>query len=344
MSKVKPTTKEQLIFFLINNINLGTYDKRFLSNLESMYLINQKPLTTNQSDLLNKIIYRYSRQLAKYELGSDEVANLPWARSPIPSLPKYTETFLISVDDELILRTPYKNNFIKDFKKLAVNAKWEHDDRFWRIPANAYTLKLVTTCIEKHYENVNYCEELSESLQNIKKLSNDICWSPTFKYVNGNFFVYAINDSLYHAIQHIPFEIELTTLARLVYCGISIDSSVKEKFKEKFEESEINFASEFTSKIDVGDSNLGNLISLLQPDLVLFSEYITSYKLYLMSVKDSLREKNIDSITVSFTNKVDVSNYNFVVLVESGMSLNHKTLPYTAKSIQITNSKPIFIK
>jgi hypothetical protein len=45
MQVLKPTTKEQLIHYLVNHISLGTYDKKFLSNV---YEIN-KPLTTNQN-------------------------------------------------------------------------------------------------------------------------------------------------------------------------------------------------------------------------------------------------------------------------------------------------------
>ncbi len=57
MTKVKPKTKEQVIYFLISNISLGTYDKRFLSNLESMNVVAKKPLTTNQATLFEKIMY-----------------------------------------------------------------------------------------------------------------------------------------------------------------------------------------------------------------------------------------------------------------------------------------------
>ena len=60
MSKVKPTTKEQLIHYLLHNVSLGTYDNRFLTNIETNFIGAGKPVTSNQSDLLTKITFRYS--------------------------------------------------------------------------------------------------------------------------------------------------------------------------------------------------------------------------------------------------------------------------------------------
>jgi hypothetical protein len=341
MSKVKPSTKEQLIFYLIGHISLGTYDRRFLVNLESMHLIKHRPLTTNQADLLNKIIHRYSRQLARHEISANEAIALPWTNPPIESLPQFTETHLILVDDELILRSPYKGAFIKDFKKLEIQAKWEHDDRFWRIPASTHTLKEVKTCIEKHYSTVNYSEELQAMFAELQPLANAKCWTPTYKYVNGNFYITPINQHILDAIENIPFDIELSTLSRLMAVGIEIDLTAKTKFKEKFTDNEIDFASSFTSKIDLDDPILGDMILALKPDIVLFSDYLAGAKMYLNSVKNYLSNKKIHVSNVSYSKIADVEKYNFAVLVESGTTLKQQSLPYVSKSIQVVNSKPI---
>lgn len=344
MSKVKPTTKEQLIYYLISNVSLGTYDRRFLSNLESMFLTNNRPLTTNQADLLNKIVYRYSRQLAKYELSAGELIALPWNKQPIESLPQFTETHLILVDDELILRSPYKGAFVKDFKKLDIQGKWEHDDRLWRIPASTHTLKVVKDCIEKHYTKINYCDNLTSLMQSLESFNDCGSWKPTYKYTNGTFIVSCVNEYLLNAIRDVPFEITLETLAKLVAYGISIDDSVLNKFREKFTDSEINFASSFTSKIEMGDSELGSMLTSLKPDIVLFSEYISGARAYLNSVKKYLSENGMKFSDVSYNKIVDVTQYNYVILVESGISIKQQSLPYVDKSVQIVVSKPITIK
>lgn len=343
MTKVKPSTKEQLIFYLIGNISLGTYDRRFLVNLESMHLVKHRPLTTNQSDLLNKIIHRYSRQLAKHEISANEAVALPWTNPPIESLPQFTETHLILVDDELILRSPYKSAFIKDFKKLEIQAKWEHDDRFWRIPASTHTLREVKTCIEKHYATVNYSDELNAMFNEIAPYTNAKTWAPTYKYVNGNFIIAPVNQHILDAIEDIPFDVELATLSRLVAAGIDIDYTVKLKFKERFTDAEINFASSFNSKIDLDDPSLGYMILALKPDLVLFSDYLAGAKLYLNSVKNYLSAKAVPVATVSYSKIADVEQYKFAVLVESGTTIKQQSLPYVSKSIQVVNSRPIVL-
>jgi hypothetical protein len=344
MTKVKPTTKEQLIYYLINNVSLGTYDRRFLSNLESMFLTNNRPLTTNQADLLNKIVHRYSRQLAKYELSANELVTLPWTKQPVESLPQFTETHLILVDDELILRSPYKSTFVKDFKKLDIQGKWEHDDRLWRIPASTHTLKVVKNCIEKHYSKINYCEDISSALDTISHLDTANSWKPTYVYTNGNFLVSCANEYLLEAIRDIAFDLTLDTLARLVAYGITIDQTVIDKFKEKFIEDEILFASDFTSKIEMNDSTLGSMLVKLKPDIVLFSEYISGARAYLNTVKRYLSDNNMNFADVSFNKTVDVTKYDYVILVESGISIKQQSLPYVGKSVQIVVSKPITIK
>lgn len=343
MSKVKPSTKEQLIFYLIGNISLGTYDRRFLVNLESMHLVKHRPLTTNQSALLTKIIHRYARQLSRHEISTDDAVALPWTNPPIESLPQFTETHLILVDDELILRSPYKAAFIKDFKKLEIQAKWEHDDRFWRIPASTHTLKEVKTCIEKHYTVVNYSDELNTMFDEISSYTNNETWSPIYKYVNGNFLIASANQHILNAIENVPLDVELSTLSRLVAAGIEIDYTVKSKFKEKFTDAEINFAATFNSRIDLDDSNLGDMILALKPDIVLFSDYLSSAKLYLNTVKQYLISKAVPVFTVSYSKIADFEKYQFAVLVESGTTVKQQSLPYVSKSIQVVNSKPIIL-
>ena len=73
MTKVKPTTKEQLVDFMLKYLSLGTYDKKFLNNLVQLNFIQKIQVTTNQADLLDKITLRYHRQLLKKELIPQEI-------------------------------------------------------------------------------------------------------------------------------------------------------------------------------------------------------------------------------------------------------------------------------
>ncbi len=311
-------------------------------NLESLHLANSKPLTTNQSDLLNKIILRYSRQLSKQELFAEELVSLPWTREPIPSLPQFTEVHLLLVDDELILRTPYKNTFVKDFKKLDLYAKWEHDDKFWRIPASSHTLSRVDSCINHHFNKVNYCDVLRPMIESLDEFKNT-SWDPVYKVSNGNFYVGSITPMLYDAIEHISFDTTLDSLARIVACGIEIHDSVLEKFREKYTESQIRFAVERVSKIEIGDFQLNSLILDLKPDAVVFMEHTATSKTFLLNTKEFLKTHNIEMVSMPFSRIVELSKFEYPIIIEPGIS--HKQIvPYANKIIQMVNSSPIHIK
>lgn len=345
MSVIKPSTKEQLIHYLLNHISLGTYDRKFLSNLQTMYVITQKPVTTNQSALLSKIILRYKRQLLKHEITVDEANMLPWAHEPVPSLPEFTETHLILVDDELILRSPYKSAFVKDFKKLDIFGKWEQEDRFWRIPANTYTLREVKKCIEQHYSKINYCEQLTKLLQEIDTLSEKDYWNPTYVNKNGNFYVTPITESLHNAIEKIPFDIELNNITRLVSCGINIDNSVLELCSDKYSDKEIDFIKSPVTSIEHLDPQLSDLLVALKPDLVIFLEYVSGMKPYIKTIKEKLKEFNIKTITPVYSNlAVDMTQHDYIVIVETGISLRQQILPYASKIVQVVKTKPIYVK
>lgn len=345
MSKVKPSTKEQLIHYLLNNISLGTYDRKFLVNLETIYLTTQKPVTTNQSELLSKIILRYNRQLAKQELSVDEANTLPWTRQPIPSLPEFTETHLILVDDELILRSPYKAAFIKEFRKLDVHGKWEYDDRLWRIPASTHTLFKVKKCVEHHYTTVNYCEKITNLLQQVAKYKEDDIWNPTIVHTNGMFYVSPITEPLANSIANIPLDDDLKHISRIVASGVDVSDSALCEYRKKYSDKELEFATSSIVKIEHLDSELVDLILSVKPDLVIFIEYLGAMKPYLKSVKDKLKEYNIKTITPLYSNlQIDMNEHDYIMIVETGLSLKQQILPYASKLVQVINNKPIDIK
>ena len=70
-------TSEQLLYFMIHNLRLSRYDNRFLQNLEKL-INNTHRVTTNQVDLVNKLISKYERQLIKHELFIKDLLELPW--------------------------------------------------------------------------------------------------------------------------------------------------------------------------------------------------------------------------------------------------------------------------
>jgi hypothetical protein len=344
MNKVAPNTKEQLIYFLLNNLSLGTYDKKFLANIQVKNLINKAPLTTNQATLLNKIVERYARQLGKFDLFVSDLTALPWEITPIQSLPTYTEVFLELNDNELILRSPYKKEFLAEFIKLDTGGFWNKTEKIWTIPGSTYSLKSLVSLVEKYYPIVNYCDNIKKILDDIYNFSDCKYWDPTLVY-NNSLMINAINQPLYDAIKDIPFDITLPSLARIVRYGINIDSSVSNEFYRHFSVDDVDFAKSIDYNVEFGDLSIVDKIVAINTDLVLM--YFNGHGLssYFHDIKNKLiLDHQIECLFLAngqeFVQPEDKDK--FIVQVTSRM---YGTQPVSAaKTIHVLNSQPIELK
>ena len=347
MLKVKPVNKEQVIYFLLSNISLGTYDKRFLSNLESNNLNNRKPLTTNQVSLLDKIIDRYKRQIEKLEISSHELLNLPWITTPIESSPQFTEAHLLLVEDTLVLRSPYKKDFVTEFRKLDINPLWHATDKFWTITASTHNLKAVRDSLEKHYKKVNYCDTINRMIDSVKEYENYKYWDPTLVYRNGNYYIYGINDSLNEATKHIDINtMDLRSLSFLKDYGISVDDSVIEQFQKLHEKDSIEFSINDTVSIEYTDSRLIKNILKLGVDYVqLLERQSTSH--YFENIKKLLLDNNIKTDSYNFLLGVDfLKKYSFPIVIMYGSNIGSDAwfTKLFKKVVYLKNSEPINLK
>ena len=65
---VELKTAEHIAHFMMGNISLSRFDKKFVESLQLL-----KQVTTNQVELFYRIIYKYRRQLGKHELDADKL-------------------------------------------------------------------------------------------------------------------------------------------------------------------------------------------------------------------------------------------------------------------------------
>ena len=348
MTIVKPKTKEQTVYFLVSNISLGTYDKRFLQNIEDTYVVLNKPMTSNQAKLLDKVISRYHRQLAKLEVNSNELLDLPWTYPPIESLPQYTEVYLDLIDDTLVLRSPYKKEFVTEFRKNELDAKWDGEARFWYIPASTNSLKIVNDLIIKHYTKINYCNQITEFFDSLTQYEKCKYWNPTYKYVNGNFMIASTNKWLDEALQDITLDDNLSTLSRLVWYGVIIDESVVSMCKNKYDDVLIDFAIKVNPEIEMQNTTVivDNIVKTGVDFVYIY------YKLHrgsaVKELVDAFEKHNIDH-KVHDPNSIfysPVHEYtNPVILCDRAVSnLEHEITKTFAKVIRAVNSKPITIQ
>lgn len=347
MTKVKPTTKEQLIYYLLQNISLGTYDRRFLQNIMDNYVSVNKPLTSNQANLLEtKIITRYHKQLLKLELDSTEMNKLPWDTKPIQSLPQFTEVYLDLIDDTLVLRSPFKKEFITDFKKNEINAKWDMESRFWYMPASTNSLKVVTRDITKHYSKINYCVELTKFFDSLKEYDKCTCWDPTYKYVNGNYMIVATNRHLDEATKYLLLDDQLSTLSKLICHGVQIDESVTEQCYKKFDKDLVDFCVNYNCELEITHDSLIEKLQAIESNFVYLYFKLNRGRV-VHEIIEKLKQNNIDFLIHNNGEiMISVEGYkNPVFISDRNISASEKS--YTskfAKVVRMVNSKPIIIK
>ena len=223
---IELNNKEQLIYFMITNLRLSRYDSRFLQNLEKIILV-KKVVTSNQVSLVEKLIEKYERQLAKHDMFIDNLLKLIWTTLVIKTTDEYTSAHIGMLDDNLILKTPYNKAFITAFRSLNQSGYvWDNVNKYYIADLSTHSLKLAINMTSKFFTEVRYSDRIQQLLKQVSYYKDVKYWTPTLVYVNGNYMIACSNPSLDEAIRHITLSTELSTLAELVRYGIEIDNNI----------------------------------------------------------------------------------------------------------------------
>lgn len=335
MSKVKPTTKEQLIHYLLSHISLGTYDRRFLSNLESSFLGKGKAVTTNQASLLDKIVARYARQLSKNEMNYLELLKLEWSRPLIESAPEYVTAYAQLTDDKIVVKTPYKSGFIKELRSVRT-AKWLKDEREWHINYNESNLKAIITLIADHYETINFCETIKGYLEEAEKFESATVWNPTLCRINGNFIIAGITEPLYDAINTLSIDNTPKCFSELASYGVEIS-------KDLLTDELLSFASTRIPKIEKSEiSKLEEYLPAIGCENIVITS--SAHQMSTDSYKNLLKALEQKNIKVYSKGKIEPRTLsNYVVLYSLRVAATDIE-SHANKMIQVINSEPITIK
>lgn len=357
MTKVKPTTKEQLVYYLLQNISLGTYDRRFLTNLQTTNIQSKKPATSNQAELLTKITTRYARQLQRQEIDATEMVKLPWGVEPIDSLPEYTDAFCSIKDDVIEIRSPYKKDFITDIKDTRVRLEWNKDTRIWSGPLCEETLSHFIECLDKHYHVVRYCPAIVDIINMLVEYEPATCWDPTYKYINGNFLVAGINPHIELLMDNLILDASPTTLAKLHSAGVIVSDEVKQKAIESLGNTDsatrlVEFAT--SSKPIVGLDDIPELVDFLEKIECDCAVIMEVYRGTSSNIGDTLRTLFSNSkVPAQFISRktdkqdIDIAHYKYPVLINTalwGGGSQETSKLRVSKAIHLGNNKPIEIK
>jgi len=350
-----PTTKEQLIYYMMTHISLGTYDKKFLDNIIHLNLMTSKPVTSNQSNLLDKITVRYHRQLAKTKLDSQLLIKLPWTIEPIESTKQFTEVHITFNDNKILLSSPYKKELVKKLRQLEYG-QWDSDNRFWIYPFSEYTLKNLIKCISEYFTKINYCETISELLVQVNAYNHTSCyWNPTLVYKNNNFYIAASNPHLEKALKPITLTMDLPVLAKLVSLGIDIDNDIVTKLYDTLGEDNeainiISFVVNRDTSFEISETiKLVEYLKMIHCDFVLVTPTYGLLKDYTDKICTELKNKNIPHKIAKAANQMFdfdtevFKKYNFPTVINAGFLSERDVSNKASKIINIVNSQPVVL-
>jgi len=329
--------KEHLVYYMVNNLRLSRYDIRFLQNLEKISIV-KKIITSNQTELVDKLIEKYERQFVKNQLFISELLKLPWKTIVVETTDEYTSAHVGILDDNLILKTPYNKTFITAFRSLSQSSfVWDHGNKYYISDLSTHSLKLSINMVKKFFNEVRYSDNVKKLLDQLEYYKDVKYWKPTLVNSNGNYIIACTNNALNEAISHLKLNTELTTLAELVRYGIDIDENILLTDEERF-------AGSYNPKVEL--TNICNIVPWLKNikcDYVSVSGVgISASVKFKIEFKQALELAGIKyNDTLKIVGSENVKQYKFPVIVKFRLITDFTESVHMAKVITIVNSQPV---
>jgi hypothetical protein len=336
---VELKTAEHVAHYMVGNISLSRFDKRFVESLQVL-----KQVTTNQVELFYKIIYKYRRQLSKNELDADKLIYLPWTSKVIESVPQYTDGHVSIEGNLIIFKCPYNKNFIDAFRKEDANTfVWNKELKQYSAEYSTHSLKLLVYTANKFFKVVHYCNIVIDLLDTIKEYKDIKYWQPTLTRINGNLFIVATTEQLDEALCDMVLNTTPITISKLVYHGVHIDESIYDVNDKRQ-----TFISNRVYEMEVSDMlNIVPWLTEIGCDYVVLTgnKILTEVRKRL---RDNLKIANIkvDPETKWITKSKETSSYNFPVVIRfrTSRDISYDEPIKAGKIVQLVNSQPIDIK
>ena len=344
--RVPLQVREHLIHFMLGgSINLSSYDVKFLQSIENN-IHNKLPLTTNQVALFERLVKKYTRQLAKNGLDEKYVKTLEWTNPIIESIPAYTEAHISIEEDFIFFRAPYKKEFIKAFREVDPNAFiWNKENRRYEASFSTYSLKILVEMAYKYYEVVNHCPITCELLKSLYDYDAVEIWAPTLIKCNGRLIIAGINEVIDKLLGEIELKEDVKTMSLMADYRIDVHSSVLGHSKK------LQYASQYSVQADVTElHNIIDLVIELGCDCCyLIGTPINFSPLYHdATIAEKLKDYGIvlKRTSIHRDTKYNDENYKYPVLIQFSLpssiasSYEHRL----KKIFRLTNSAPINVK
>lgn len=342
---------EEVLEFYIYNVRMGTYDKKFMLNLQTSKVLMRQPITTNQAALFKKVVKKYHKQLAQNNFDVTELAELPWTLKVIESTSEFTQAHLKIIDDKLIVYTPYKAEFVKDFRTANLMI-WDRNERKYISNYGLRTLKLVFDIVCRHYSEINVCSEIQKILDELKPYENSAYWTPTLvKSKTGISYIAASNQALDDAMDTLDVKFECYNLSKMAELGIEIPQEHMLEFEDSVSKKFLTCAMSHQINWDESDfENLGKFLREINIDrIIVINGYSTNNKDYADELfKINIPYKFFSGIrdTVKIVQAINsMKNKNVAILRFGKFGTAHNIgKKFVSKIVNIIDNTPVALQ
>jgi hypothetical protein len=325
------SNKDQLCQYLISGyVHLSKKDYSFFHNI-IVQTKDNKPITSNQNNLFNKLLHKYKRQLTRLDHNIDNLVELEWRLGVIESRKEFLQAKISILENNLILKSPFNNQFIQNFRKIDLNPfNWNPKEKYYVAKCSTYALKIAHTYTNKFYKDVVYCERVQFLLNQLGIYNDQKCWTPTLVKTNDNYFIYGMNSSLYNHIKNIELNDDPITLFLLSQYGVSIHETVTKQKKL------LDFAGSYNVTFDLNElDDIINMLTLLKVTHVFTARVVVYNKTISNEIKLKCLEKGITCSSIG-----DKINNEGVLLTTHSFDTHHDNF---SKIIHLKNSRPVII-
>ena len=323
-------------YFLTGQIHLSKKDYGFFSNLR--YLIKDtNQITTNQTKLFDKLIGKYKRQLDKQGYKVEDLINLFWKVEVVESKKEYLEARLFTDRNMICFKLPFNNQFIKYFRQLNNNTfEWDKTHKRYQSQYSTYALKLALNSLQKFYKDISFDSAINDILTEVNQFNTSTVWKPKLVKSNDNYYIAALNETLFNNIKHLNLCDDPTILFQLSRYGVEIDEEIiqSDNFKK--------FASSFYVTVDLDD--LSKALMYLQL-LDIKQVTLTSEVIYTKEISKEVKEKIKEFGIECYPPYINMDNANENVLLQySRNAYSVKKTKNILKCITLTNSRPVNVR
>jgi len=340
------SSKDQFLkIFVGGTIHVSKKDYSFFYNLSN--IVKQKgSITTNQSKLFDKLVVKYQRQLRKNGYDIQTILDSEWETVVTQTEQEYLDAQINFTDGFIIVKTPYKSEFIKFFRKYVVDDlidsqkqyinpfSWDKTEKVYKAKFSTIAMKVATSYTKKHFENVLICDELKNVLDLVDAYSDVKIWNPTYVKVNGNYYVAATNEVLQGLLDSSEFSDDPKFLYKLSKLGIKVEEDIVK------DDATLRLASEYINVQSL------DMIDQVIPDLkkIGIKNILFSRDLYYQKPISTMIKIKAESIGL----EVHVSENNEKNIADEFVYMTLKSSPIkessASKIMILKNNNPITVK